>query len=228
MSGQYQNRPRKVGGGRGWPIPADALSPREFGEDANQLSLFRIKLDSAQTDAKRKVVGNFMWAIDASDLDATFDIKFNRQDNTGIPISQGTAFGGVGFNEIYLTNSAQAGKWVELLVGVAREPASLFLLNAASSFTSVKLDKANTLAGSGTQTIANAATDTIAANTDRRELIFQADNSNTGNLFLRDSNANIFVELEAGQTITLEVTDEVQVRNASGASLSYRYVEVKE
>lgn len=86
--------------------------------------------------------------------------------------------------------------------------------------------KAATLTGSGDAARATAGHDTIAANTDRRELFIQADADNTGALYLRDGAGNAFARLDAGQSMTVTTTGAVQVRNDSGAAQTYRYVEV--
>ena len=86
--------------------------------------------------------------------------------------------------------------------------------------------KAATLTGSGDNAITTATTETVAANTARRELFVQAADGNTGSLFLRDDAGNAFAELLAGQAITIATTAAVQVRNDSGASQTYRTLEV--
>lgn len=122
-----------------------------------------------------------------------------------------------GFDRIRLSSSVT----VTAKLGISEDPLALQALKPTVSIAgSAALD------GSGSQAIADATTDTIAANSDRRELLIQADPANSGNLAVRDSGGNELGVLQAGQSITLETTAAVQVRNDTGAGQTYRYGEL--
>lgn len=94
--------------------------------------------------------------------------------------------------------------------------------------TTTEETKAATLTGSGDIARLNAGHDTIAADTDQREIIIQADAANTGALMIRDDGGNNLHELGPGGAVTLATSDALQLRNDSGATQNYRYGRVKD
>jgi len=197
-----------------------------FGTDANSVGMRTIDLGTARDLEEVNLTGTFLWAYNASDLDASIDVHFQDQSGRPVTFQKGLLIRGVRFDRLFISNTAQAGKYVTFMYLVERGEGGVSVENPLVAFQNVTLNKPDTLAGSGDQAVSTASTDTLAANAGRRELTVQADDGNTGPVYLRDSSGNAFAKLSPGDAVTVSVTDEMQVRNDSGATQTYRTMEV--
>lgn len=212
-------------GARFTPAETPQGAPPEFADRANRVGTIQLDLGTARDNKEIDIAGTMLWAIDASDLDASIDVKFNDQIGTGVTVERGFFLRGVAFNQLYVTNSAQAGKTIKLFYAVEGRD-NIQIENPLVAFQNVKIDQGDTYTGSGDTNINDATTDTIAADGTRREITIQADDGNTGPLFVRDTNGNNMAKLNAGDSYTLPGTAELQVRNDSGSTQTYRTAEV--
>jgi len=196
-----------------------------FGVDANTVRIVEYDLSQPRTFKEVRLTGTFLWAFSASSLNAELDVFLNEQSVSPLTFTQGFQISGIRFDQLFLSNSAQPGESIKFMALVESEN-NVNIENPQIAFQNVSLSKPTTYDGSGDQSINNATTDTIAANSARREITVQADRSNTGELKLRDSGGNLFAVIGAGESATIPGTAELQVRNDSGGAQTYRYLEV--
>lgn len=78
--------------------------------------IFRIPLDTARTRARFDFEGNYLSCVNASHYNASLSVAFNNLDNDLIPVEKGVSIRR-SFIKIFLTNTEQTSKWVDLLVG---------------------------------------------------------------------------------------------------------------
>lgn len=209
--------------GAGAHIVLDALREAialPFAEDASQFHTQRIPLDDARTEHRLSFTGTMFWIYDASDLNAVATFKFNEQLGRGLDVKHGMSIRGFKFDRIYMTNTAQAGKYIDVLYGVEKF-GSARLLNASLAFTQIGLSKATVLDTAADVSCANAAvTEVLAANAARRTAILQNIDA-AAVVRVGDSNvtATRGIRLSAGDSIEMDTTESIQVRNDSGAAV---------
>lgn len=208
-----------VPGGRAFPIDTPANAPARFGSYAPVPKVYRIDLGSARTSQRQGIGGSFIWAYQASDVNASVDIQFNSQQADAVSFTQGMSIGGLQFSDVYLTNTAQAGKWIDLFVIV--EGVDMRAINPANTFTSVTVTKPTDFAtvADVTVTAGAAAAAILAANADRRTAVIQSDPANSQDIRIGDSNTGAArgIVLEPGDALEIESTDVIYAYTAAGA-----------
>jgi len=216
--------------GRIYPIPNEGEAPIRFGLDAEQIRTLRLDLAVARDKVEIKIGGNFLWAFSATDNAANANVAF-RQDNAdeGIAYKNGSSIAGVNFDSIFVTNAAQAGKFISFLYAV-EDPrlGGLRIDNPAgdfSSLTTVSPGQSNSAVDSS---LAVNTEETIAANSTRTRLWVEADINNAENLrvgpVVSDTQGLL---LSPGAAVEIFTTEAVVVRNSStnAAANTYRYLE---
>jgi hypothetical protein len=95
--------------------------------------------------------------------------------------------------------------------------------------TSVDNFAASSLDSSADVSLVTAASHDLAADATRRELIIDADETNSGNLRVRDQSGTTDEgpRLRPGQTLTLPCSGAVRIRNNSGATQIFSIAETK-
>ena len=88
----------------------------KFSKDTPYLIL-NVDLAQLHTDLQLDIGGDLLKVISASDNDATFDVKLNFNGASSIPMFRYRRVESF-FNKIFITNTAQAGKTIQLLIGV--------------------------------------------------------------------------------------------------------------
>lgn len=74
----------------------------------------RVTLDQARALVPLHVAGHTVKVVRASSASATLTVKIEDNDGIDYPLQKGAGWTHIGFTVLWLTNSAQAGEWVEL------------------------------------------------------------------------------------------------------------------
>jgi len=77
----------------------------------------RIDLSTARTDGSFAIAGEFIYVEKSSNASASAAIKLNRNTNDSFDLIVGSKIQTI-FNEFYITNIAQAGEWIDILIGI--------------------------------------------------------------------------------------------------------------
>ncbi len=212
------------------PVAVQRQAPQEFSLDAQDVDVRTIPLDNARTnEAFQFGAKTFMWAVDASDLNASVEVKFNHQGPTGVTFKQGMAISGIAFNTVYISHAAQSGKTITLVTINSRGRELIEVINASSAASSVTPTKATVFDTAADVSIAAASTGIpLAANANRREA-FLSNTDAAIDVRVGDSNVGAArgIVLKAGQSMVLETTEEIRVHNpgASAVTLALAWTE---
>lgn len=147
-----------------------------------------IDLTSARVNEERVFTGNYIYALEASDVDNTLDIRFNELFRAAITVRKGRGIR-IPFYRFYITNIAQAGKTITLGIGIEASEFEVFDVGKALQITGgVKIAGA-----SGTPAYAQIGVDNTftlikAANGDRRSILVQNFDA-TNDLFIGYDNS---------------------------------------
>ena len=104
---------------------------------AQRIQFYRtitVSLATAHTDKEIGFTGNYLYALEATDVDATFSIRFNERFCSLIPLHKGRGVR-TPFYRFYITNTAQAGKTITLAIGVESETFEIFDVGKALEIT---------------------------------------------------------------------------------------------
>lgn len=169
--------------------PIEIASARPlFGKDAPKWGVIRIALDNAVPISQQQALqGTFLWAVDASDLLATINVRFNAQSNDPIPFFVGQNIN-TRFGQVYLDWPAQPGKFIKLAFTASDNP--MFITNPFRSLTQIQiLGNTSTILKSAPDVVlvaAAAAVQVLAVNVGRRTAII-GNNSNVNSIRVGDS-----------------------------------------
>lgn len=204
-----------------------------YGVDANRIGTIRIPLDNARVNERLKLGAfNFFWAYRASRLNATIDVRFGHQRNPAVAVENGFSFQ-TKASEIYLTNDAQAGEWIEFLYVRDDGKDNGFAFSVAQgAFQEIKIDiSQNTIVTVPDDSVASTTTEMILpTNTDRRKAILSNPFGNPREFRIGDSSTGAArgIELQPGATISLETTDAIYAYNPDAFAMSITIVEIEE
>ena len=203
--------------GRFYPMDYPAQSPNRYGKTAPIVKTFNVPLDVAMTDTKFSFGGSSLWCISASDISATATIKLGDQQRDGVPFLRGTFLAGVPFSDLYISCTAQAGKWLKFVITTEE---NLKINNPDQAFSEVTLSKSGNLTTVADATITAAAADAaiLAANSSRREVMICAPSANTQDVRIGDSNTGAArgMILSPGETIVVSTTDVIYAYTGAG------------
>lgn len=93
-----------------------------------------INLATVRTNEEMVFTGNYIYALEATDVDANLDIRFNELFRAAINIKKGRGVR-VPFYRFYLTNTAQAGKSITLAIGIEASDFEVFDVGKALGIT---------------------------------------------------------------------------------------------
>ncbi len=171
----------------------------------------RLYLDTAKSNEFYSVAGNYFYAVDASSSSANFQAKFNRLDSDKIKFEKGFGLRRP-FKQFWITSSAQAGEWVDILIGTI-SPELLEVIDNRTAIAQQQVleairDELRGIATPGTfddVAVGVAAVSVIAANAARKGCVVQAKKSNTGLIYIGFANTvastKALAELQAGMSI---------------------------
>jgi hypothetical protein len=220
--------------GRYYPVGPEGEAQRQYGEMRPRISRRRINLDTARNSELVNLGGNSIWAVQASSFNAIIEIGFQEQGQGLIPFQKGT-FVRVGpFSQIYITNSAQAGEWVDL-VTVREESGEFEIQNPGSTFDTVQLVTPTAFDTDSDISIAAGSSRLVIGNNNQREeVIVQShpDNTNRARIGPSSVSGSQGVILGPGESITLNTTAPIYAYNTNNtgdnSDTSISYVEVNE
>ncbi|MBA7495769.1 hypothetical protein ES702_06358 [subsurface metagenome] len=117
-----------------------------------------IDLTTARSNEERTFVGNYLYVLEATDVDANLDIRFNQSFRGAIKLVKGRGVRAP-FYRFYLTNAAQADKTITLAIGVESDSFEIFDVGKALEITGPVttmpgFEKYEGAAGTGTDTLA--------------------------------------------------------------------------
>ena len=99
---------------REYLLSDEGLAPQEYGQAVNRISVVTLALDTARDDERLEIGGSFLWAVNASSIDATVSVRFQDEFYGLVPFRRGTSVRGVRFSRLYITHAAQAGETITL------------------------------------------------------------------------------------------------------------------
>jgi len=85
--------------------------------DWNNYQRYRLDLDTARNDEFLAITGELIYIEKVSSESAAATIKLNRNTNEALELRRGTKIKTI-FKELYITHDAQAGEWMDLLIGI--------------------------------------------------------------------------------------------------------------
>ncbi len=175
----------------------------------------RIPLDNARTKEFMSLTGNYFAVINASALDATISVGFNRADADLISFTQGLIMRRP-YTKLFISNTAQAGTWVDLLIGTTSPELLEVLDNRTALVSSTLLTNILDQLKGGTafqtwdteKTVGLAEGIVIASNVLRKGAMIQAKSSNTGKIYIGFNNTvtstKWVAELSPGMSFSID------------------------
>ena len=212
------------------PIPPPRDAARRFGEEAHQFFTVTLDLANARTEAELKITGTILWALSASDLDASVTVKFNTQAAEGIIFQRGLSIRGMRYDRLFVTNTVQAGKTLTLFYG--REHAEgIQVDNALIGFQNIKIDQPDTITSfTDVALVGLATTQILTAKSARREAIITNLAANVQTMRIADSNAAAArgIPLAPGQTLILTTTAAIHGYKPVAGNESVAVIEIED
>lgn len=206
-----------------------------LGEGAPNIRIEKVKLDNARTREQFDFGGNVLTCVDASTQGVLMDLSTdaNAHDDD-IPFGKGASLKAIEFSSIYITNEAQAGEWVKLLI------THITGLDYTEAVSEVGVDKFaeekdTTLESTADQTVSTGNTTKILSADNKREYVDVTNlSANSGDTCRIGGSSNVGSSqgriLDPEETVRLHVTDDIHVHNPSGNSgdIDFALLEVKD
>jgi len=98
-------------------MPWDDRLKEQVKRDWENYKKKRLDLSTAQNDLRLDLAGEFLYVEAVSSASATATVKLNRDKNDAITLSHQTKIRTV-FTTLYITHAAQAGEWIDIIIGV--------------------------------------------------------------------------------------------------------------
>ncbi len=102
----------------------------------------RFDLTAGRTDLFFGFAGDFLYVAKASSASALASVKFNTDQNDSLDLQAGTEIKTV-FKNVWLSNTAQAGEWLDVIVGVNFEKMDQFPEQGRQAQAVVEITHAN-------------------------------------------------------------------------------------
>lgn len=93
-----------------------------------------LDLSTARADEEIIWTGNYLYIIEATDIDTVIQIRLNEKFRSLLPMLKGRGIRAP-FYRFYVTNAAQAGKSITLAIGIESETFEVFDVGKALSIT---------------------------------------------------------------------------------------------
>ena len=161
----------------------------------------RISLETARVNELLSLAGEYLFVLKASSASATMTVRLNQIRNDPLDLEDGVLVQTI-FAQMYLTNAAQPGEWLDVIVGMN------FSYEKKESFVSETAQPAVTYTGAAANT-----NYTPAAQVCNKALI-QADLKNAGFVWVNFGAAAVQDAahvLEAGASITVKIDNLDQI-----------------
>jgi len=186
----------------------------------NWLNYRRIVIDlsTAKTNEKQNVTGEFIYVEAVSDESVTATVRLNRNTNDTIELKTQTKIQTV-FQCFYLTNNAQSGKSITLLIGInfdyeKQQGTKKALIQSIVKVTNVA-----------------ANTNTVPASCNTERVLIKAHNTNAGLVWLNFRTAAVqaaCLPLVAGESVTvsLENLDKININFVVANEIAWLVYEI--
>ena len=182
----------------------------------NQVAMPVIKryyLDTARTNEQVSIAGDYFVLINSSSQPATIDVSFNNMNANAITFTSGLKIK-IPFAQFFITHTAQAGEWVDILIG-STTPLLEIIDNrtgviAASILNSILNELQGPVSGAAFNEVAVGITPVkvIASNVNRRAFTVQADSANADKIYVAFDNTvavnKAAVVLSPGQSLMID------------------------
>lgn len=208
--------------GNRFPVPHEGSSPLPFGRDQSTVRKIRFDLSAARSNEEINLTGNVFWVIAASALGELAQVSFNEVFSGGdaLPVGQGLYISGIKFSKIYLTNTAQAGAYIDVVYTVTGSQELTINNPLDDAAANVIVDAGEAIAsGAFISTAAAAVTLISAANTNRKRITVSSLSTNTANIQIGPITigaANGYI-LEPGDSFTLDTEAALYYYTATAA-----------
>jgi len=178
----------------------------------------RIDLGSARALELWAIAGEFIYVENVSSTSAKLTCKVNRNNNDDLDLESGTIIKTV-FKEVYLSNTAQAGEWVDVIFGINFEYYKEHEQAQLRSFVT----------GCITITHANPDTNQAGASNVCNRALIKAHNANTGLVWVDFGQAAVdgaCIDLPADHSISVPIQNTDQINclfKVGGEKVSVAY-----
>ena len=157
---------------------------------------FTIDVTTLTSDREFVVAGNYLYVLDATDIDVSVNVKFNEKMHKSIEIFKGRGIRSP-FYRLYFSWAAQAGKIITIAVGTESQSFEILDLGKALEITgAMRLAAASGTPAYGVVSVNDSATLIKAANGDRRSVLIQ--NHDPANLLYLGYDASVTIANAGG------------------------------
>ena len=166
----------------------------QVNRDWKSYKVYRLDLAAGRNNQRHSFPGDFLAVESASSLNALATIKLNRTAAENINLQYGTFIETV-FIELYISNTAQPGEWIDVIVGIDCKKQTQARRRTAQAVIEL--------------THANANTDVAPAAGPTDRVVITADPTNTNIAWIDFSQAAVqdgCYPLEPGDSITVQVS----------------------
>lgn len=125
--------------GRLYPKSFEGQAPQEFGIGANILKTRTFDLAAARDLEEIEIGGSCIWAVAASSLTASIDIRINDQLRDPVTFQQGMFIRGIPYSRIYVSHAAQVGATITMFFAVEEDVRNIQIINPSSQFNHVNV-----------------------------------------------------------------------------------------
>jgi len=125
--------------GRLYPKSFEGLAPREFGIGANILKTRTFDLTNARDLEQIEIGGSCIWAMSASSLSASIDIRINDQLRDPLTFQQGMFVRGIPFSRVYVSHAAQVGATITIFFAVEQDVRNIEIINPSTQFNNINV-----------------------------------------------------------------------------------------
>ena len=179
----------------------------------------RIDLSTARTNEYWGGAGEFFYIEQVSSKSAHAAIRINRNTNDQIDLEFGTIIKTI-FTELYITNTAQAEQWIDVIIGINFE-----YYKKSQGIMGAEVQQVLNL------THANPNTNVAAASNVCNQVLIKADVENTGIAWIDFGVAAVqdsCVPLDPGEWIRVDIsnTDRINANFEVGGEIVYITYEV--
>ena len=102
----------------------------------------RFDLPTARADLELAFAGDFLYVSQASSASALASVKLNRNTNEALELQIGTTIKTI-FTKFFISNVAQSGEWIDVIVGVNFEKMDLHADEAREAQAVVEISHVN-------------------------------------------------------------------------------------
>ncbi len=162
----------------------------------------RINLSVARADLSVYFAGDFFYVEKTSSASALASVKLNRNTNESLDLQAGSRINTV-FTQYFITNTAQSGEWLDVIVGINFEKMDPHPEQSSEAQPAIVIT--NALADTNTPGAANVCD----------EVLLRASPDNTGRVWVNFgavvTGINTCYPLDAGEIIAVRLSNTDQI-----------------